>query len=101
RAYPNARARPGPLDLSGESRHVGELLVAPVPGADACLVRTAVGLPAVVDHGERPVGVGRGELHDMPRVGEHGRRAVVAVDPVPVVAAVDRLRGKPGTGTHL
>ncbi len=81
--------------------HVRELLVAAIPRADARLGLSSLRLPAVVDHRERPIRTRRREFDDVLGVGEDGGGAVLAVRPVPVVAAVDGLRRHPGGRAHL
>src|SRR5207302_10019844 len=91
-ADPDSRSRAGPPNLGGQSGHVGELLVTPIPGAHADFVFAAPRLPTIVDHRERPVCTRWRELDDVLGVGKYCRRAVLPVGPVPVVAAIDGLR---------
>src|SRR5439155_25105074 len=78
-----------------------ELLVAPIPGAHAGFVFAAPRLPAIVGHRERPVCTRRRQLDDVLGVDEDCLRAVLPIDPVPVVATIDGVRRKPRVRTHL
>src|SRR3989442_2455322 len=100
-ADPDSRSCAGPPNLGGQSGHVRELLIAPIPGAHADFVFTALRLPTIVDHRERPVCTRRRQLDDVLGVGEDCLRAVLPIDPVPVVATIDGLRRKPRVRAHL
>src|SRR2546426_4206781 len=100
-ADPDSRSCAGPPNLGGQSGHVGELLVAPIPDAHADFVFAAPRLPTIVDHRERPVCTRRRELDDVLSVGEDCLRAVLPVDPVPIVATIDGLWRKPRVRAHL
>jgi len=64
-----------------------------IPRADARFVFAAHRLPSVVDHRERPIASGRRKFDDVLRIGDDGLRAILAVRPIPIVAAVNRLDG--------
>src|SRR3989442_15432182 len=100
-AETDSRSRAGSPNLGGQSGHVRELLVAPIPCAHAAFIFASLRLPTIVNHRERAVGNRRRELDDVLRVNEDCRRAILPVSPVPVVAAIDGLRWKPRIRTHL
>src|SRR5947209_17591902 len=95
RADPDSRSRASPPNLGGQSGHVWELLVAPIPDSHADFVFAAPRLPTIVDHRERPVCTRRRELDDVLGVGEDCLRAVLPIDPVPIVATIHGLRQTP------
>src|SRR2546426_4841493 len=100
-ADPDSRSCAGPPNLGGQSGHVGKLLIAAIPGAHADFVFAAHRLPTIVDHRERPVCTRGRELDDVLSVGEDCLRAVLPVDPVPIVATIDGLWRKPRVRAHL
>ena len=77
---PDAGPRPNPRDFRRQARHIRKLLV------------SAFRLPPIVDHGERPIPIRWSQIDDVFGVDENGGFAVTSVRPVPVIAAVDRLR---------
>src|SRR5881409_325449 len=101
RADPDSRSRAGAPNLGGQSGHVGELLVSPIPGAHVGFVFPALRLPTIIDHREWPVWRRGRELDDVLGVDEDCLRAVLPIDPVPVVATIDGLWRKPRVRTHL
>src|SRR6185436_9343725 len=92
RTDPDARSRTDPSNVAGEPRHVRELLVATIPGTNAGLVLASNRLPPVVNHRERTIRAWRRQIDNVLGVDKNRRGAVLSVDPVPIVAAVDGLR---------
>ena len=97
---PGTRARAA--DVRGQTRHVGELLVAAIPRArrPLCPFRAPGCHPSSITANGRLAPAGDSSTmccaSASDRVG-----AVLAVRPVPVVASVDRLRRQPRIRAHL
>ena len=94
RPDPDARPAACGSDRRGQARHVREARFAPAYGPPQMAswpMSPGERLPARVDHHGRAVVAGWGEFGQQMRVGQDPGVAVLPVDMIPIVGAVDRL----------
>ena len=98
RTHPDAGLAAGVPNFLREARHVGEAGVGNIPG---CAEAIAIFLPAAIDDGPGAIVCVGSEGRDGGGIAQDGFGGADAVGVIPVVGAVDGLRGEARLRAHL